>query len=48
MLRGILSAVRVVRKRIREDLKRDVAIELRIARAIDLPIPSSAIRAVTS
>ena len=28
--------VRIVRKRVREDLERDIAIQLRIARAIDL------------
>jgi hypothetical protein len=38
----------IVGKRVGEDFERDIAIQLRIARAVDLPHPASPIRAVTS
>ena len=36
------QAIRIAREEIRQDLDRDVAIELRIARAVDLAHPAGA------
>jgi hypothetical protein len=42
------EAVRIIGEGVRQDLQRDLAVELRIGGLPDLPIPPSPMRAVTS